>query len=163
MRLSDRTTGLFLVGLGALSAYFGSRLPPIPGQQIGPDVFPLVVGLGLCICGIMIVCGVGRRYEEEAEAVVARHGGGEAETHTGVVGGVRILLPPAILLFYVFAVDWLGFIPTAALVVAAVSLALGASLRLAIPLALLTPIGVHLVFGKLLHVPLAGGLLPMPW
>jgi putative tricarboxylic transport membrane protein len=72
-------------------------------------------------------------------------------------------LPPAILLFYVFAVDWLGFIPTAALVVAAVSLALGASLRLAIPLALLTPIGVHLIFGKLLHVPLAGGLLPMPW
>ena len=162
MRLSDRTTGLSLVGLGALSAYFGSRLPPIPGQQIGPDVFPLVVGVGLCICGIMVACGVGRRYEAEAEAVVARHGG-EEKTHTGLVGSARVLLPPVILLFYVLGVEWLGFIPTAALVVLAVSLALGASLRLAIPLALLTPIGVHLVFAKLLRVPLAAGFLPMPW
>ena len=163
MRLSDRTTGSFLVGLGGLSAYFGSRLPPIPGQQIGPDVFPLVVGVGLCICGIMVACGVGRGYEAETEAVVARHGGGEETTHTGIAGGIRVLLPPAILLFYVFTVEWLGFIPTAALVVLAVSLALGASLRLAIPLALLTPVGVHLVFAKLLRVPLAAGFVPMPW
>ena len=162
MRLSDRATGSFLVGLGGLSAYYGSRLPPIPGQQIGPDVFPLVVGVGLCICGLMVACGVGRRYEAEAEAVVTRHGGDET-THTGVAGGIRVLLPPATLLFYVFAVEWLGFIPTAALVVLAVSLALGASLRLAIPLALLTPIAVHLIFAKLLRVPLTVGFLPMPW
>jgi putative tricarboxylic transport membrane protein len=63
----------------------------------------------------------------------------------------------------VFAVEWLGFIPTAALVVLAVSLALGASLRLAIPLALLTPNTVHLIFAKLLRVPLTVGFLPMPW
>ena len=40
MQLSDRVTGLFLVALGGLAAYGGSRLPPVPGQQIGPNVFP---------------------------------------------------------------------------------------------------------------------------
>lgn len=163
MRLSDRTTGSFVVALGALSAFFGSRLPPIPGQQIGPDVFPLVVGVGLCICGIMVVFGVGRGYEEEAEAVMASHGGTEEQTHTGIVAGLRVLLPPALLLFYVVAVDWLGFILTAALIVFVVSKALGASLRLAIPLAVLTPVAVHLVFAKLLRVPLPTGFVPMPW
>jgi 6-phosphofructokinase len=72
MRLSDRVTGLFMVALGALAAYGGSRLPPVPGQQIGPDVFPLVVGIGLAICGGMIAFGVGRHYEEEAEADLAK-------------------------------------------------------------------------------------------
>ena len=37
-----------LVGLGAAAAYGGSLLPPVPGQQVGPNVFPMVVGAGLC-------------------------------------------------------------------------------------------------------------------
>jgi putative tricarboxylic transport membrane protein len=40
---------------------------------------------------------------------------------------------------------------------------LGARLKLAVPVALLAPVGVHLVFYKLLRVPLPDGLLPMPW
>ena len=42
-------------------------------------------------------------------------------------------------------------------------LALGARWRLALPLAVLAPIGIHLIFSKLLRVPLPIGLLPMPW
>jgi putative tricarboxylic transport membrane protein len=40
MHIPDRFTGSFLVALGALAAYGGSRLPPVPGQQVGPSVFP---------------------------------------------------------------------------------------------------------------------------
>ena len=46
MRLPDRVTGLFLVGLGAAAAYGGWQLPPVPGQPVGPNVFPLVIGTG---------------------------------------------------------------------------------------------------------------------
>jgi putative tricarboxylic transport membrane protein len=49
MHLSDRISGSFLVGLGALAAYGGSRLPPVPGQQVGPNVFPMVIGTGLVL------------------------------------------------------------------------------------------------------------------
>ena len=34
---------------------------------------------------------------------------------------------------------------------------------LSLPLAGLAPIGIHLIFSKLLRVPLPAGLLPMPW
>jgi putative tricarboxylic transport membrane protein len=32
-----------------------------------------------------------------------------------------------------------------------------------VPLAILTPVAVALVFSKLLRVPLPPGILPMPW
>ena len=163
MRLPDRVTGLFLVGLGALAAYGGSRLPPVPGQQVGPNVFPMVVGIGLCLCGAMVAFGIGHRFEEEAEADLASHTDHVAEIKHGAFWGLRALLPPALLLSYVFVVERIGFIPTAAAIVLITALALGATLRLAIPLALLAPVGVHLIFYKLLRVPLPAGLLPMPW
>ena len=170
MQLSDRVTGLFMVALGGLAAYGGSRLPPVPGQQIGPNVFPLVVGIGLAVCGAMIAFGIGRRYEEEAEADLAKITGriaaetGEAEAPpTSWWRGLRALVPPALLLFYAAAVDRIGFLPTAAVVVLIASLALGARLRLAIPMAIGAPLFVNMVFLKLLRVPLPSGLLPLPW
>ncbi len=169
MQLSDRVTGLFLVALGSGAAYGGWLLPPVPGQQIGPNVFPMVVGIGLMLCGAMIALGVGRSFEEEVELVPEPEPtapGSEAEEPLGRAGwahGLLALVPPALLLFYVFAVDRLGFAITAAAMIFTTALALGARLRLAIPLALLAPLFVHLVFSKLLRVPLPAGLLPLPW
>ena len=157
-----------MVALGGLAAYGGSRLSPVPGQQIGPNVFPLVVGIGLAICGGMIAFGVGRHYEEEAEADLAKITGpiaetGNADAPSAWWHGLKALVPPALLLFYVFAVDRLGFLPTAAVMVLITSLALGARLRLAIPMAIGAPLLVNLIFSKLLRVPLPSGLLPLPW
>jgi putative tricarboxylic transport membrane protein len=164
MRLPDRVTGLFLVGLGSLSAYGGWLLPPVPGQPVGPNVFPLVIGIGLAACGLMIAFGIGHTFEEEEELVPVEAGQeAAAPAPQGWLYGSRALLPPVLLLFYVVAADRLGFIITAALIVLAIATALGARLKLSIPLALLAPIGVHLIFGKLLRVPLPAGLLPMPW
>ncbi len=158
-----------MVALGALAAYGGSRLPPVPGQQIGPEVFPLVVGSGLVICGAMIAVGIGRHYEEEAEADLAKITG-QFATETDEVDqprawwrGLKALVPPALLLFYVLVVERLGFLPTAAAIVLITALALGARLRLAVAMAIGAPIVVNLVFAKLLRVPLPSGFLPLPW
>jgi putative tricarboxylic transport membrane protein len=165
MQLPDRVTGLFLIALGGLAAYGGSRLPPVPGQQVGPDVFPMVIGTGLCLCGALIALGVGHRFEEEAEADLAAHSD-QAQTapaRNGWWRGLMALIPPGLLLFYVLTVDRLGFMLTAGLMVLTAAMALGARLRLAIPLAIVAPIMVHLLFSKLLRVPLPPGLLPLPW
>jgi len=162
MRLPDRVTGLFLVGLGSAAAYGGSLLPPVPGQPVGPNVFPLVIGTGLAICGLMIAFGVGHTFEE-AEELLPLEAGQEKPAPRSRYYGLRALLPPALLLFYVLAAERLGFILTAGLIVLATSTALGARLKLSIPLAILAPIGVHLIFAKLLRVPLPIGLVPMPW
>jgi putative tricarboxylic transport membrane protein len=165
MHIPDRLMGTLLVGLGGIAAYAGSRFPPVPGQQIGPSVFPMVVGIGLALCGLLIALGVGRVLEEEAEADFAAHGG-EAQTEQPTAhwwGGLRALVPPALLLFYVLAIDRLGFVPTAGIMIFIAAITLRASLKLALPLALIAPIGVHLVFYKLLRVPLPAGLVPLPW
>ena len=162
MHLPDRLTGSFLVVLGTFAAYGGSRLPPVPGQQVGPNVFPMVIGGGLVLCGILIALGIGRQLEDEAEADLAAIEGPPVET-ARPFSGLRALLPPALLVFYVAAADRLGFIVTAAIVVFATALALGARWRLALPLAALAPFAVHFVFGKFLRVPLPPGLVPTPW
>jgi putative tricarboxylic transport membrane protein len=73
MRLPDQVTGLFLAGLGAAAAYGGWLLPPVPGQPVGPNVFPLVIGAGLALCGLAIAFG-GRSFEEEEELVPVEEG-----------------------------------------------------------------------------------------
>jgi putative tricarboxylic transport membrane protein len=153
MQLSDRVSGGVLVLLGGASAYGGSRLPAVPGQDIGPAAFPMLIGGGLVLCGLLIAFGIGHTFEapeEDADGAPR-------------FAGLRALLPPALLLFYVFAADRLGFLPTAAAIVLAASLAFGARWRLAVPLALVAPLLVHLIFYKLLRVPLPAGLLPAPW
>lgn len=165
MFIPDKVSGVMLVGLGAAAAYAGSLLPPVPGQQVGPNVFPMVVGFGLMLCGGLIAFGVGSALEQEAEADLAAHSDNvEAATSASpLVNGARTLLPPALLLTYVFIGDALGFVPTAFAIVLAISLVMGARLMLALPLALIAPVIVQLVFAKLLRVPLPPGILPMPW
>jgi putative tricarboxylic transport membrane protein len=165
MLLSDRVTGLFLVALGGLAAYGGSRLSPVPGQQVGPNVFPMVVGGGLILCGALIALGVGKHFQEEAEADLAAHSAAEPDARRGNAWwrGLLALVPPGLLLFYVLAVDRLGFLATAAVIVFTTAVALGARLRLAIPIAVVAPLAVHLIFSKLLRVPLPPGLIAAPW
>ncbi len=156
MHVSDRLSGAFVVALGFVTIVGGWMQPPMPGQEIGPSVFPIVVGVGLAICGACIALGIGHSFEEEEHEI-------SGAPPRSRFYGLRALLPPLVLLFYVLVVEDLGFLPTAALVIGTVSFALGARARLAIPLALIAPFAVHLVFYKLLRVPLPAGILPAPW
>jgi putative tricarboxylic transport membrane protein len=165
MHLPDRLTGIGVAGLGALAVYGGSQLPPMPGQDVGPSAFPILIGLALVISGTLITAGIGRRFEEEAEASVAPMEDAVVlpASSAALPSWLRLVVAPTLLLFYVAAADTLGFVPTAGLVVVTASLVMGATLRLALPLAVLAPLAVHLVFSKLLRVALPPGLLPMPW
>ncbi len=154
---------MFIAGLGALAAYGGSLLPPVPGQQLGPNVFPMVVGAGLVLCGVLITFGVGERFEQEAEADLTAHSAVIEEQPHSALWGLRVLIPPAMLLFYALVSERLGFVPTAAIIVFVLAWTLGSRLIVAIPLALVSPLVVHLIFAKLLRVALPPGLLPLPW
>jgi putative tricarboxylic transport membrane protein len=156
VHLSDRVTGAVLAGLGAAAAIVGSRLPGVPGQDVGPSAFPLVIGSGLIICGVLIALGIGRSFEAPEEDEAAGPGPWR-------LGGLRALIPPALLTFYVYASEPLGFLLTGAIMVFVAALSLGARPRLAVPIAIVAPLLVHLAFYKLLRVPLPAGVLPAPW
>jgi putative tricarboxylic transport membrane protein len=162
MKVSDRVVGLLLMVLGALAYWGGSKLPPVPGQQVGPDVFPMVVGAGLTLCGLLISLGVGRTFED-SEKVVINTQGDVIEISEKTGSGWKVLVPPAALFFYYFASEKLGFWICATLMVFALAKSQRASWRGTVLLALLAPVAVHLIFYKLLRVPLPFGLLKFPW
>ncbi len=161
MHLSDRVTGLFLALLGSLAFWGGSRLPDVPGQDVGPGAFPIVIGAGLVVCGLMIAFGIGHSFEIEEPAEAGEQAG--LARLLGRLDWLAAFLPPVLLIFYVLAAERLGFLLTAAIILLVSARALGASWRLALGVTLLAPPFVHLVFFKLLRVPLPDGLLAMPW
>jgi putative tricarboxylic transport membrane protein len=165
MRISDRVSGIGLIVLGGLAAWGGSRLPPVPGQQIGPNVFPMVVGIGLMLCGLLITLHIGRSFEDEAEADFAAHGGEAASEQASDSPwfGLRALIPPVLVLFYVLASERIGFIATGGIMVFVCAMVLGAKVKHALPVAVVVPFCVHLIFFKLLRVPLPTGFIPTPW
>ena len=154
MRLSDRASGVFLIALGGAAFWGGSRLPGVPGQDVGPAVFPMVIGAGLVACGAMIALGVGRSFEAEEEDPTKGH---------SWAFGLRALVPPGLLLFYVLASERLGFLLTAAAMILVGALAMGARPWLAVVMATVGPLVIHLAFYALLRVPLPPGILRAPW
>jgi putative tricarboxylic transport membrane protein len=163
MQLSDRITGGLIATLGAVSFFYGSKLPPVPGQEVGPSAFPMVVGAGLALCGGLIVFGIGRHFEEVAEADVISHSEPELLEPLPAWRSWLALIPPGLVFFYALASERLGFLVTSAIMVLIASFAFGAKPKLAVPLAVIAPFIINLIFLKLLRVPLPGGLLPFPW
>lgn len=172
MKVSDRVTGAMLMGLGVAAYWGGSLLPPVPGQQVGPNVFPMVIGAALVLCGVLVMLGVGRTFEEEEKIVTSASGdvadeevleAEQGRLATFLHGGWKVLVPPAALFFYYFASERLGFWITASLMVFTLAWSQGAKLKWAVALAVVAPAFVHLVFYKLLRVPLPPGLLQFPW
>jgi len=161
-----------LVGLGVAAYWGGSLLPPVPGQQVGPNVFPMVIGAALVACGVLIMLGVGRTFEEEEKIVTSAtgevadgnaFGSPQGRVATFLHGGWKVLVPPAALFFYYFASERLGFWLTASLMIFTLAWSQGARMKWAVALAFVAPALVHLVFYKLLRVPLPPGLLKFPW
>jgi putative tricarboxylic transport membrane protein len=172
VKVSDRVSGFLLVALGALTCYAASLLPTIAGQQIGPQVFPTVIGVALIACGVMIMIGVGSGFEDEEKLIVSEAGDlakhQEAESladRIGVLfaGGWKVVMPPLALFFYFLVSEKLGFWISAFLIIFTLSQTMGAKLRWAIIVSLIAPALIHLIFYKLLRVPLPAGLLPFPW
>ena len=92
MQFSDRVTGICLALLGALALYGGSLQPGVPGQDVGPSVFPMVIGAGLLACGVLVAFGVGRSFEEAVTLIPAAPG--QEPARPPAFGELRAFLPP---------------------------------------------------------------------
>ena len=76
---------------------------------------------------------------------------------------LNFLVASGALAFYVLASDRLGFLVCGSVILLTLFLALRVRPLLALALALLLPIVIHLIFYKLLRVPLPWGVLPVLW
>jgi putative tricarboxylic transport membrane protein len=155
MKFNDAVIGLFFVLFGALLFYVTHDFPPMPGQDYGPDLFPRVIGVVMAFAGAILVAKGLRERRAGAPWAVPfewmRDGGAIS----------NFLLVVAVLAFYVFVSDRLGFLITGFLCLAALlvwlrGLATWASSG---AIALLSVIVIQFFFGQFLRVPLPWGVL----
>src|SRR5262249_8692327 len=130
--------------------------PPIPGQKIGPGAFPGLIAIVLACCSVALIWrGWRERREQHLVAVGARPTSPRHVRH--------LLVTIRALGFYILPAGQLGFLVCGTLILLAMFLTLRMKPAHAVPLALFLPLVVHLIFYKLLRVPLPWGVLPVLW
>ena len=157
MKLNDAVFGLLLLALGGFVLFTVQSYPKIPGQQVGPALFPGLIALGLCVGGaILLVRGWFSRaatpwFTAEAWLKSPRH-----------LTGFVVLVGSVV--FYMQASTYLGFLVCAPLILTALFCVLKVPLGRAVLTAVIASLVIHFAFYKLLRVPLPWGLLtPYAW
>jgi putative tricarboxylic transport membrane protein len=152
MKINDAIFGLVLATLGALVLFTVQSYPRIPGQQVGPALFPGLIAAGIFICGlVLMVRGWGQR---KAAPWVVPGDGLRSPRHAA---GLALLL--ASVVFYIFAAEKLGFLPSAVIILTAMFYVLRVPLGKSLLIAVIASLVIHFMFYKLLRVPLPWGIL----
>jgi putative tricarboxylic transport membrane protein len=157
MKFNDAVFGLILLALGVVVLAVARSYPGIPGQQVGPALFPGLIAVGLCVCGAMLLV---KGWRERQAVAWVRLGDWAASP--------RHLLSAALVIgsvvFYIVASERLGFLPTASISLLALMLAMRVPPGRAVLIALIASLLIHAAFYKLLRVPLPWGVLtPIAW
>ena len=157
MKINDAFWGLLLMALGATVLFAVRNYPNIPGQPVGPALFPGLIALGLCIGGAMLVWqgwlsrtdGPWLEWEDWVNS--PRH----TRALVALLGSV---------VFYIVVADDLGFLITAMLMMVTLFRSLQVPWRRSVFWAVVATLVVHFAFYKLLRVPLPWGVLtPLAW
>ena len=157
MRLNDAVFGVLLIVFAIAEIAYTRTFPALHGQAYGPDLFPIMIGVGFLITGtILTIQGLVQRAGQPLLEV-----GPWADDRRNVVSFALVLLA---LLFYIAASDWLGFIPTAFIIMLVLLKSFGSGLLTAVVISALTTFGIQALFARVLLVPLPWGLLqPVAW
>ena len=152
MKLNDAVFGLLLTLLGAAVLVAIRGYPSIPGQPVGPALFPGLLAGGLCVAGLLLIAR-GLRHRRE-QPWLAWDDWVRSPRHA-----LALLVLLGSVMFYIVAAEVLGFLPTAAVILTVLFLVLRVRPVLALAIALGAALLVHTAFYKLLKVPLPWGLL----
>jgi putative tricarboxylic transport membrane protein len=150
MILSDRASGLLTAFLGSVILLYARTFPPMPGQPVGPSLFPMMVGAGMSIFGVTLVLTSAKR---DARWI-------QLDDWTRAPRRlVNFALVVFAVVFYAFALEPLGFFLTAIAFLSVLFLAFGVTRRWILPLAAGVTLAIHYGFYTVLRVPLPWGVL----
>jgi putative tricarboxylic transport membrane protein len=161
VKINDAIWGLLFIAGAAAILIHVQAFPKIPGQNVGPAMFPGLIAAGIALCGVILI----------ARGLRARAAAGASARWVIVPEWLRspnhlaaFLVLVAVNLFYLFAVDKLGFLITGFVYLLALMWILRVRWVHAIPTALIMTLGIHYAFYKMLKVPLPWGVLtPFAW
>lgn len=152
MRVNDLVLGLASLGLGAGVVIMASGFPSPPQQAFGPALFPTLLGAGLLTCGLTFVIqwatsGCHRKAFTPPQWI----GSGSAVANVAALLGAP--------LFYIVTVEWLGFVVSAFVCLAVLLMLFHRRIMVALVAATIVAPLLHLIFTRLLLVPLPVGQL----
>jgi putative tricarboxylic transport membrane protein len=156
VKLNDAVWGALLFLFSVAVLLHVRSFPNIPGQNVGPALFPGVLAVAMAVCAVLLVANGLKARAQDGE----RSRWAELDGWTGsrphfaafvAVVGVNV--------FYILLVDKLGFIITGSIYLAVLFLVFRVRAKLVVPLAIVLTLCIHYAFYKLLRVPLPWGLL----
>ena len=156
MKLNDALLGFVFLALSIAVLVAIQGYPRIPGQSIGPGAFPGLIAILLAGCSIALIWRGWR--ERHAQPLITLGAWLASPRHLR-----NFLLTVGALVFYVLAAEKIGFLICGAVILLSLFLALRVKPWLALALAVCVPLLIHLIFYKLLRVPLPWGVLPVLW
>ncbi len=151
MRLSDRVSGLLALVAGLAVVFYTRTFPEMPGQNIGPALFPSLAGAGLAGCGLWLV--VADVVRSRAPLVTFD----DWVTRPRMVANLFVVV--GVLVGYILLAEPLGFFVTGMLFLSVLMFAFGAPRRWILPVAVVMTIAMHYAFYTLLRVSLPWGVL----
>ena len=151
MQRVDRWVGLALAGLGGVVLWTARDFPDVPGQKLGAAFLPMLVGAGLVVCALLLVLRSFRARAGQGDAPPAPLSAGARLAPLAVVGCIAA---------YVLLAERLGFLLVAPALLFVLFLAFGRSVVGALAWSLAGAVVVHVVFYKMLRVPLPWGVIP---
>jgi putative tricarboxylic transport membrane protein len=156
MKINDAIWGAVLLLLAAAILVHVQSFPRIPGQNVGPALFPGAIAVGLGVCAVLLVLKglAARRSPGAREPWITLDPWIHSPRHV-----LALVLVIGVNVFYILVVDRLGFIPTGVIYLAVLFLVFQVRRTWIVPLAIVITLGIHYAFYKLLKVPLPWGLL----
>ncbi len=157
MKINDAILGAVLIFLGFAVLLYARTLPDMPGQDIGPNVFPTVIAIGLIVFSIPLVVTGLRKWPTTGAVQFA-------DWAQSGRGRLNVLITLALIVLYIVFGESVGFIPFGIVIVGALLLLQGVGPIPSVAVAVVVTLAVHYAFYSLLRVPLPWGLLmPIAW
>jgi len=152
MKINDAIFGAVFLLLGVVILFHIQAFPKIPGQPVGPALFPGVLSAALAICGVLlIVSGIRLRNEQPwYETAEWMRSGRHFIAFAAIVAGVAA---------YVLFANSVGFLIVAPILLFVWLSVLAVRPLPALVVAVLATLLIWYAFYKLLRVPLPWGIM----
>jgi putative tricarboxylic transport membrane protein len=152
VKINDAIFGAVFVLLGLVVIVHVQGFPRIPGQQVGPGLFPGLIAAAFVVCGVvLIISGIRKRATEPwHETADWMRSGRHFIAFASIIGGV---------VAYVALANMVGFLIVAPVLLWLWFTTLGVRRTAAVVVAVVATLVIWYAFYKVLRVPLPWGLL----
>ena len=152
MKINDTLTGAAIAALGVTILVHVQAFPAMPGQKVGPAMFPGLLAVGLLICATGVIWRGLKTLKSEGWLVLPAWFA-ERRITAGFV------LIPVVLIVYTAVSEKVGFIPTGIAFLFSLCWVFGVRVWMALAVGIVGTLIIHTIFYKLLKVPLPWGIL----